>query len=63
VSPIPDFEAATASRTGGGFPGPSFRLAGYTIVTLDLNYVRERLFPAIARRHFARTRMASTPCS
>jgi signal transduction histidine kinase len=49
VNPIPDFDPS-APRTGAGFS--PLRLAGYTIVTLDLAYIREQLFPALVRRHF-----------
>ena len=52
VSPIPDFDAPTALRTGEGFVAFSRRLAGYTILALDATYIREQLFPALARRHF-----------
>ncbi len=52
ASPIPDFDAPSALRSGEGFVAFSRRLAGYTILTLDATYIREQLFPALARRHF-----------
>jgi signal transduction histidine kinase len=52
VSPILDFEPPAAPRPAEGFLSFSRRLAGYTIVTLDPVYVREKVFPALTRRHF-----------
>ena len=50
VSPVPDLDRDPSPR-GMGF-NLSLRLAGYTIVALDSDYIRERLLPALARRHF-----------
>jgi len=48
VAPIPSFESA-----GPGRPGPSFSgLVGFTIVSFDLDYVQQRLLPALVERHF-----------
>jgi signal transduction histidine kinase len=47
VMPIASFE-----RRGAG-PMPSFRLAGYGVIVLDLGYIQNVLLPALAHRHFA----------
>ena len=50
VSPVPDFDRDPSAR-GMGF-NLSLRSAGYSIVALDSDYIRERLLPGLARRHF-----------
>ena len=46
VAPIPSFEPPGPGRA------PFSRLAGFTIVTFDLDYVRRRFLPALVERHF-----------
>ncbi len=48
VAPIPSFEPTAPGRVGMSFS----RLAGFTIVTFDLDYVRRRFLPALVERHF-----------
>src|SRR6266571_3796229 len=48
VAPIPSFEPTTPGRVGMSFS----RMAGFTIVTFDLDYVRRGLLPALVERHF-----------
>ena len=50
VSPVPNLDRDPSPREMGF--NLSLRLAGYTIVVLDSDYIRERLLPALARRHF-----------
>ena len=48
VAPILSFEPVPPGRPGMPFS----RLAGFTLVTFDLDYVRHRFLPALVERHF-----------
>jgi signal transduction histidine kinase len=48
VAPVPSLELVRTSLRGEA----RFRLAGLSVIRLDLDHVRDEVLPALARRHF-----------